>query len=350
MKPDPLKLIRPTIAALSPYSSARDEYKGNEGIFLDANENPFNNGYNRYPDPYQWKVKQRLSEIRRIPVQNFLLGNGSDEVIDLLFRAFCVPAKDNVILLPPTYGMYKVSANINDVEVREVQLDHNFQPDVERILSRCDSFTKLLFVCSPNNPTGNLIRSELIEELLERFPGMVVVDEAYIDFCPEHSMAEMVLRFPNLVVMQTLSKAWGLAGIRLGIMIANADLVKVMNKIKPPYNINSLTQETALKILADIPTMQQNVITLLEDRILLEKELQRLPVVSRVHPSDANFLLVRFVQPQEVFLYLIKKQIIVRDRSNVILCDDCLRITIGTPEENHALLEALKNYPLQKIR
>lgn len=343
MKIDPLKLLRPNIVRLSPYSSARDEYKGKEGVFLDANENPFPGEYNRYPDPYQWEVKNELARIKKVSSEQLLIGNGSDEVIDLIFRAFCVPGKDNVILLPPTYGMYKVSAAINDVEVREVLLDENFQPDTDQILSQCDANTKLLFICSPNNPSGNCIDSNSIRNLLDRFPGVLVVDEAYIDFCPERSCVAQLEHYPNLIVMQTLSKAWGQAGLRMGIMLASAELIAVMNKIKPPYNINSCSQKMAMLVLKQRDEVLQKTKELIAERYLLVKALEQIPCVEKVFPSDANFLLVRMKNAKSVFDELIRNKIIVRDRSSIVRCENALRISVGTPDENKALVQTLKS-------
>jgi histidinol-phosphate aminotransferase len=342
MSIDPLKLIRPNIAALVPYASARDEYKGKEGVFLDANEHPVDSGLNRYPDPYQNEVKELFGALRGIDPAKILFGNGSDEVIDLIFRAFCIPGKDNIIVLPPTYGMYKVSAGINDVEVREVLLNEQFQPEVSEILAKADSNSKVLFICSPNNPSGNVIFGDRILQLIREFPGIVVVDEAYIDFCPDQSMVPALDRFPNLIIMQTLSKAWGLAGIRMGIMMASPQIIAVMNKIKPPYNINIMTQRIALEALKKVEHKNKTIQEVLVQREWLKMELLQLTGVEMVYPSDANFLLVRFTDPKKVFAYLIAHKIIVRDRSTQPRCEGALRITIGTAAENIALIEVLK--------
>ncbi|MBX7095862.1 MAG: histidinol-phosphate transaminase [Flavobacteriales bacterium] len=340
---NPLDILRENIKTLSPYSSARDEYEGKTGVFLDANENPFTNGYNRYPDPMQWELKQKLAAIKKINPESILLGNGSDEVIDLLFRAFCKPGVDEVIVLPPTYGMYKVSASINDIHLREVNLTRDFQIDVPAVVQEFDEHVKLLFICSPNNPSGNVIPKSQIEELLNSFKGIVVVDEAYIDFCPEYSTVPLLDKYPNLVVMQTLSKAWGLAGARVGIMIANPSIIRVMNKIKAPYNLGIPAQEIAMKRLDEVSKFEEEKKVVIVERKKLAMELTRLSFVEKVFPSDANFLLVRFSDSKKVFNYLINEKVIVRDRSSVVLCDDCLRISIGLPAENAILLEKLKS-------
>lgn len=340
---NPLDLLRENIKTLSPYSSARDEYEGKTGVFLDANENPFTNGYNRYPDPMQWELKQKLAAIKKINPESILLGNGSDEVIDLLFRAFCKPGVDQVIVLPPTYGMYKVCASINDIHLREVNLTRDFQIDIPAVVQEFDEQVKLLFICSPNNPSGNVIPKSQIEELLNSFKGIVVVDEAYIDFCPEYSTVPLLDKYPNLVVMQTLSKAWGLAGVRVGIMIANPSIIRVMNKIKAPYNLGIPAQEIAMKRLDEVSKFEEEKKVLIAERNKLANELSQLSFVEKVFPSDANFLLVRFSDSKKVFHYLINEKVIVRDRSSVVLCDNCLRISIGLPAENAILLEKLKS-------
>jgi histidinol-phosphate aminotransferase len=334
-------LVRPNIWALKPYSSARDEFTGDEGIFLDANENPFGRK-NRYPDPHQRLLKQALSERKQFPVENIFIGNGSDEVIDLVYRIFCEPAKDRVILCPPTYGMYEVSANIHNVEVNHVPLTDDFELNIDEILSydaRC------LFVCSPNNPTGNRLKN--VERLLEEFRGIVVVDEAYIDFCNDKSFMEMLPQYPNLIVMQTFSKAWALASARVGIAYASAGIIGLMDKTKPPYNVSAFNQEEALKALSKPEKYVYRVKVILEQRALLEKELEKISVVQRVYPSDANFLLVEVDDADKLYIYLVNKKVIVRNRNSVVR--NCLRITVGTPEENRLLLEALGNYDNQSL-
>ncbi|WP_289053636.1 histidinol-phosphate transaminase [Carboxylicivirga marina] len=335
------QLIRPNIKNLKPYSSARDEYTGEAAVFLDANENPFNQPYNRYPDPYQRKVKQKISEFKNVSDKNIFLGNGSDEPIDLLFRAFCEPGIDNVVSIDPTYGMYQVAADINNVEVRRVLLTDEFELDVEGLLSACDDNTKLLFICSPNNPTGNCFRKVDILDLLRRFDGIVVLDEAYIDFAPEKSLLSKLSDYSNLVILQTFSKAWGMAGIRLGMAFASSDIVEVLSNIKYPYNINVLTQEKALELLDNESNKQYWVSQLLAERDNMQVALADLSFVVKVYPSDANYLLIKVNEPKAVYDFLVSKQIIIRDRSSVSLCEGCLRVTIGQPAENSLLLEAL---------
>lgn len=341
-------ILRPHILTLTPYSSARDEYTGKEGVFLDANENAFGSvteqDFNRYPDPYQWAVKEKLAPLKGVRPTQIFLGNGSDEPIDLLVRATCTPGQDSVLLLPPTYGMYEVSAALNDVEAIKVPLTRDYQIDVPATLAAIQPRTKLLFVCSPNNPTGNLIERQSILTLLEAFPGLVVVDEAYIDFAETRSMTALLDQYPNLVVLQTFSKAWGLAALRLGMCFASEDLIRILNKVKPPYNISAPAQQLALEALQQTAQKDRMVAIILNQRTDLHERLLHLPMVRRVHPSDANFLLVEFDDARGVFNYLIDQKIIVRDRSRVTLCDDCLRITVGTADENDRLLKALKQY------
>lgn len=343
-----LQLLRPHLRKLVPYSSARDEFSGEAAIFLDANENPLGSAtaenYNRYPDPYQYRVKRMLAKVRCVDLNQIFLGNGSDEAIDLLVRAFCEPGKDHIIILPPTYGMYKVSADINNVEVREVLLTPEYQPEVEAILAASNAQSKILFICSPNNPSGNLQDPEAVAELLEKFPGLVVVDEAYIDFSGKESWVEKLKEYPRLVVLQTFSKAWGLASLRLGIAMASPELIAVLNKIKPPYNINGLTQERALNAMRNFDKMEMQVRLILFEREKLEKALKDLPLVEMVYPSDANFVLVKVKGARKIYEYLVDRGIIVRDRSKVALCENCLRITVGTPEENEELLQQLNAY------
>lgn len=327
-------LVRPNILALHPYSSARDEFTGNEGIFLDANENPFGQT-NRYPDPHQRLLKKALSERKRIPVENIFIGNGSDEVIDLIYRIFCEPQRDKVIICPPTYGMYEVSANINNVEVIHLPLTNQFELEIDKILS---TPAKCVFVCSPNNPTGNRLQN--VERLLREFQGIVIVDEAYIDFCAEQSFIEKLVDYPNLIVMQTFSKAWGLAGARVGIAYANAAIIALMDKTKPPYNVSMLNQKAALEVLSNPLEFERQLSVILEQRTFLEKELGQLPIVRHIYPSDANFLLVEVTNANAIYQYLVDRKVVVRNRSTVV--NNCIRITVGTPEENRVLLEEIR--------
>ncbi len=328
--------VRPNIWALKPYSSARDEFSGDEGIFLDANENPFGRK-NRYPDPHQRALKKALSERNHIPVEHIFIGNGSDEVIDLVYRVFCEPAKDRVIICPPTYGMYEVSAHIHNVEVIRVPLTEAFEMNIDAILAHP---AKCLFVCSPNNPSGNRLQN--VERLLEEFQGIVVVDEAYIDFCAERSFTALLPQYPNLIVMQTFSKAWALASARVGVAYASTEIIALMDKTKPPYNVSRFNQEEALKALSKPEKHAYRVMTILQERALLEKELQQLPVVKRIYPSDANFLLVEVTGADAIYHYLVSQKVIVRNRNSVV--HNCIRITVGTAEENKMLLQALRNY------
>ncbi|WP_286778478.1 MULTISPECIES: histidinol-phosphate transaminase [Sphingobacterium] len=338
-------LLRENIKKLVPYSSARDEFKGEASILIDANENPFgsplNHDYNRYPDPLQHQVKAKLSKIKGVPSENIFLGNGSDEAIDILYRAFCTPGVDNVILVPPTYGMYEVSANINDVAFKKVNLTADYQLDLDGIANAIDAHTKLIFICSPNNPTGNSIRRQDIETILNNFQGLVVVDEAYINFSAVKSFTQELAEYPNLVVLQTLSKAWGLAALRLGMAFASKEIIAVYNKIKPPYNINQATQDIVLEALDQVDQVNDWIKETVAEREKLVRELLELDYVQNITPSDANFILVKMDQPREVYDYLVQYGIIVRDRSKVELCEGCLRITVGTPAENKTLLEKL---------
>lgn len=342
------KLVRENIRQLKPYSSARSEFSGVAKVFLDANENsygsPLTKWYNRYPDPLQWDLKKKIATIKNVAAENILLGNGSDECIDLLIRAFCEPMRDNIIICPPTYGMYEVYANINNVPIKQVPLLQNFQADLEGIEGAIDAFTKIIFFCSPNNPTGNSLDREDMEMVLNNFDGIVVVDEAYINYSRQRSFLSELNNYPNLVVMQTFSKAWGLAALRLGMNFASKEIIDVLNKIKPPYNINGATQELALKALDHLEDVNAMIKETVKERDVLAGELMQLPVVENVFPSDANFILVRIKSATAVYEYLKEKGIIVRNRSNMILCDDCLRITVGTPEQDQQLLEALKTY------
>jgi histidinol-phosphate aminotransferase len=342
------KLIRENIKKLKPYSSARSEFSGMASVFLDANENAFGSPlmkwYNRYPDPLQWEVKRKISTIKNIAAENILLGNGSDECIDLLIRAFCDPQKDNIIICPPTYGMYEVYAHINDVDVKEVPLLQNFQLNLDGLEQAIDENTKLIFLCSPNNPTGNSMEREDIEVVLNNFDGIVIIDEAYINFSRYRSFLSELKDYPNLVVMQTFSKAWGLAALRLGMNFASIEIIDILNKIKPPYNINLATQELALQALDHLDDVNTMIKETVKEREELVKDLVQLPSVQKVYPSDANFVLAKMTEATSIYNYLKEKGIIVRNRSNVILCEDCLRITVGTPKENRQLLDALKNY------
>ena len=341
-------LVRENIKRMTPYSSARHEFSGSATIFLDANENSFGSplpqNFNRYPDPQQLPLKEKISSIKGVPVQNIFLGNGSDEAIDLLFRIFCEPGKDNIIIFPPTYGMYEVCAEVNNIEVKKVPLTTSFQLDMDALEASVNGHTKLIFVCSPNNPTGNSINRSDIEVLLNNFNGIVVIDEAYINYAKQKTFIPELTEYPNLVILQTLSKAWGLAGLRLGMAFAGQPLIDYMNKVKYPYNINSATQQLALEALGNISSVNNWTKTTVDQKEFLEAELLKLPMTQTVYPSDANFILVRLTGVKKIYEYLSAKGIIVRDRSKVILCDDCLRITIGTPEENKQLIEALKQY------
>ncbi len=338
------ELVRPNILRLAPYSSARHEFEGTAEVFLDANENPFDTGLNRYPDPLQQAVKAKLSVLKNVSTEHIFLGNGSDEVIDLLLRIFCEPKEDHIIILPPTYGMYKVSASISDVEVKEVPLQADFQPNVEAVLAKADVHSKLLFICSPNNPTGNSMDRAKVRQLIAGFDGIVVLDEAYIDFAEQESCITLLSEYPNLVVMQTFSKAWGLAAIRLGMAFASEEIIHLFNKVKPPYNVNELTQKKALEALNEQHTQEMWVDQLLSQRKVLQQALTTFHFVKKIYPSDANFLLVKVPDPQELYNFLVIHQIIVRNRSNVLLCEGCLRITVGTEAENLKLLQVLQQY------
>ncbi len=337
------QLVRENVAALKPYSSARDEYvsDGSKMIFLDANENPFENGVNRYPDPQQRSLKQVLAEQKEVSPKNILLGNGSDEVLDLIFRAFCEPKVDNIITLPPTYGMYKVLANINNVEEREVLLTEGFEPNSEKILKALNQHTKIIFLCSPNNPTGNSFSEESIITILGNFNGLVVIDEAYIDFSKKESWLKKIKEYPNLLVTQTLSKAYGLAGIRLGICYASEEVIDILNKIKPPYNVNELTQLRALERVLNQDQVQLEVSKILEERKSLFAVLKEIPFVQEVYHSDANFILAKVDDANKRYAQLLEMGIVIRNRTTQPLCENTLRFTVGTEEENKKLIEAL---------
>ncbi len=334
--------MRPNVRAMQPYSSARDEFHGSASVFLDANENPYNAPYNRYPDPMQWRLKERISEIKGVPVESIFLGNGSDEPIDLLLRAFCEPGKEKMLTTDPTYGMYQVAAEVNNVACVKVPLRDDFSLDLPALLAHIDDATKLIYLCSPNNPTGNSLGHDAIREVLRRFGGIVVVDEAYIDFSAGPSFLRELGEWPNLVVLQTLSKAWGCAAIRLGMAFASPEIIGVLNKIKYPYNVNLLTQEKALELL-DEDRMHRQLAQILQERTRLCRDLSAIPLVRRIYPTDANFLLVDVGDADGVYHKLVEEGIIVRNRNRVTLCRGCLRITVGTPEEDDRLLEALKN-------
>ena len=339
------ELVRPNILALKPYSSARDEYKGIEAsVFLDANENPYNNPNNRYPDPLQNELKSLIAPIKGVREEQIFLGNGSDEGIDLVYRIFCRPGTDNVVAIDPTYGMYQVCADINDVEYRKVKLDEHFQFRAADLLAAADEQTKLMFLCSPNNPTGNDLSHEEILTLLRQFQGIVIVDEAYADFSEAPSFLSRLDEFPNLIVLQTFSKAWGCAAIRLGMAFASPEIIGLMNKIKYPYNVNRLTQQEAIHMLYKHPQVLQWIKSLQEERTRMIEEFRKLPCCQTIFPTDANFFLTRVTDANAIYNYLVHQGIIVRNRTHVSLCHDCLRITIGTRPENNALLEALREY------
>ena len=339
------QLVRKNIWNLAPYSSARNEYSGHAAhVFLDANENPYNKPLNRYPDPLQEDVKARLATVKGVGADHIFLGNGSDEAIDLCYRIFCNPQVDNVVAIEPTYGMYQVCADINDVEYRRVLLDSHFQITADRLLVACDDHTKLIWICSPNNPTGNDINRQEIERVLQRFEGIVVVDEAYGDFSAAKPFRMEIAKYPNLIVLNTMSKAWGCAAIRLGMAFASKDIIGLFNKVKYPYNINYLTQQKALDMLADPYAVDQWVRILLAERTQLANAFSELPCCIGVYPTDANFFLAKVTDAQAIYDYLVREGIIVRNRTKVSLCGNCLRITVGTKNENNELLGALRKY------
>jgi len=338
------KLVRKNIQNMKPYSSARDEFKdfNTKMIFLDANENPFENGVNRYPDPQQNSVKLALAELKKVNVNQILLGNGSDEVLDLLFRAFCEPNKDNVITLPPTYGMYRVLADLNAIENREIVLNSDFQPDIKSILGSVDANTKMIFLCSPNNPTGNSFSEAAISELLDNFNGIIVLDEAYIDFSEKESWLSKIVNYPNLVITQTLSKAFGMAGIRVGILYASAAIIAIVNKIKPPYNINVLSQKKAVERIMDSVKNSLEIQTILDNKRILIEQLSQIDFIEKIFPSDANFVLIKVDDATKRYNQLIDFGIVIRNRTTQLLCENCLRITIGTKLENEELINVLR--------
>jgi len=339
------KLVRKNVLAMESYSSARDEFKDFDSdlIFLDANENPFENGLNRYPDPKQKNLKKVLSELRKVPENQIIIGNGSDELLDLLFRAFCEPNRDAVITLPPTYGMYGVLASLNAIENKQIVLQNNFEPNVDLILKATDETTKILFLCSPNNPTGNTFSEDKIQILLENFSGLIVIDEAYIDFSSRESWLKKLDQFPNLIILQTLSKAYGMAGIRLGILYANPEIITVLDKIKPPYNINKLSQEKALERIENYNAVLQEIEVIVLERKKLIASLNTMQFIEKIYNSDANFILIKVDNAKKRYDQLLKKGIVIRNRSSQELCENCLRITIGTEKENQKLFETLKS-------
>ena len=339
------QLVRKNIWSLAPYSSARDEYSGKEAhVFLDANENPYNAPYNRYPDPLQRDVKKMLERVKGVPSENIFLGNGSDEAIDLPYRIFCEPGRDNVVSIAPTYGMYQVCADINDIECRQVLLDDNFQLHADAVLKACDEHTKIVWLCSPNNPTGNSLDRDEILKVVEGFDGIVIVDEAYIDFAQQLSLRQELPKHPNLIILQTMSKAWGSAAIRLGMAFASKEIIAIYNKVKYPYNVNQLTQQQAMEMLKDPFEIDKYVKTLLQERSRLMAAFRELPICEQIYPTDANFFLTRVTDAKRIYDYLVDKGIIVRNRSRIQLCQNCLRITIGTRTENNELLSALRQY------
>ena len=348
MQFDLQKLVRDNIQKLTPYSSARHEFTGKASVFLDANENaygsPLPDRFNRYPDPLQWQLKFQLASIKGVPAENVFVGNGSDEVIDLAYRIFCTPAVDNAIICPPTYGMYEVSGNINDVAVKKVNLINDFQLNVEGILAAVDDNTKLIFICSPNNPTANNMRREDVEVILNNFSGIVIIDEAYINFSKQKTFIQELTEYPNLIVMQTLSKAWGLAALRLGLCYASMDIIELFNKVKPPYNINDASQQLGVAALKNIDLVNEWINNVVKQKEWLIKEMGNFTFVETIYPSDANFFLMRVNDAAKVYTYLSDNEVVVRNRSKEPGCNNCLRVTIGTPEENQQLIKLLKNY------
>ena len=339
------QLVRPNIWSLAPYSSARDEYSGKEAhVFLDANENPYNGPYNRYPDPLQRELKGMLKKVKGIPEENIFLGNGSDEAIDLAYRVFCNPGRDNVVAIAPTYGMYQVCADINDIEYRTVLLDENFDFKAADLLAACDKHTKIIWLCSPNNPTGNSLNRDEILKVVEGFEGIVIVDEAYIDFAQQLSMRQELPTHPNLIILQTMSKAWGSAAIRLGMAFASKEIIAIYNKVKYPYNVNQLTQEQALEMLKDPFEVDKWVKILMSERSRLMQAFLELPICEKIYKTDANFFLAKMTDANAIYNYLVDKGVIVRNRNKVQLCQNCLRITIGNRTENNELLSALRQY------
>jgi len=339
------KLVRPNIWSLAPYSSARNEYAGREArVFLDANENPYNQPFNRYPDPLQLQLKEQIAKVKGVPAECIFLGNGSDEAIDLPYRIFCEPGRDNVVAIEPTYGMYRVCADINDVEYRTVLLDEHYQTTADKVLAACDDKTKLIWLCTPNNPTGNCLNREEVVKIIERFQGIVIVDEAYSDFSAQKPLRTELSKYPNLIVLNTMSKAWGCAAIRLGMAFASTEIIGLYNKVKYPYNVNLLTQQQALEALSDPYEVDKWVKILLLERSRMIEAFRLLPICKEVYPTDANFFLARMTDAQRIYDYLVDKGVIVRNRTRVKLCDNCLRITIGTKTENNELIAALRQF------
>ena len=339
------ELVRPNIVRLTPYSCARNEFNGmNAHVFLDANENPYKANLNRYPDPLQEDLKKEIAKVKGVPAENIFLGNGSDEAIDLIYRIFCEPRVDNVVAIAPTYGMYEVCADINDVEYRPVLLNEDFQLDADKLLEACDAHTKVIWICSPNNPTGNLLERQQIEKVLTTFQGIVVIDEAYSDFAQERPFRYELANYPNIVVLNTFSKAWACAAIRLGMAFASNDIISLFNKVKYPYNVNLLTQEKAIEILHSPSKIQQWLSIITTERAHLLPAIGELPICQHIYPTDSNFFLVRVTDADDIYRYLVERGIIVRNRNRVALCGNCLRITVGTPQENCELLSALRQY------
>ncbi len=340
-------LVRENVKRLTPYSSARKEFKRTANIFLDANENsfgsPLEKNYNRYPDPLQCKIKEKVAVWNDVETDEIFIGNGSDEAIDLLFRIFCEPKKDNILINPPTYGMYKVSAEINDVGIRKANLTSSFELDLEAIENKIDANTKLLFICSPNNPTGNSLDGNAILKLAENFNGIVIIDEAYIHFSQQKSFVSEINNFENIVVLQTFSKAWGLAGLRVGLAFANAEIIELFNKIKPPYNVSEIAQAAVLRAFKNKESVENTIAEIIFEREKLIENLSGLEIVTKIYPTDANFVLVKTIDADKIYQHLIKEKIVVRNRSNVEMCEGCLRLTVGTPDENSSLLKSLRN-------
>ena len=339
-------LVRPNIWSLAPYSCARDEFKGEARVFVDANENPFPNGYNRYPDPLQLAVKEQIAKVKGVRPTQIMLGNGSDEPIDLIYRIFCEPQRDNAVAIAPSYGMYGVCADVNNVEYRTVRLNEDFTLSAEKALSAKDDNTHVIWLCSPNNPSGNILNANEIEKILNSFDGIVVIDEAYHDFAAEESWTKKLDKYPQLIVLQTFSKAWGMAGVRCGMAFANEEIIGFFNKVKYPYNVNILTQKAISEAISNEQKMREQVETILAERAKMQKRLGELPIVKHIFPSDANFLLVRVGDAPKIYKTLADKGIVVRSRHNVVLCENCLRITIGTPEENEIIINELKTISL----
>ncbi len=337
------QLVRKNIWNLKAYSSARDEFKGEASVYLDANENPLNSPYNRYPDPLQWKLKEKVSEIKHVDIQKIFFGNGSDEPIDIVIRIFCEPTVDNIVAIDPTYGMYKVCADINNVEYRSVLLKDNFILDADAVLKATDDKSKIIFLCSPNNPSGNLLNKEEVLKIVQGFSGIVVLDEAYIDFAPEASWVSELDKYPNLIILQTFSKAWGIAAVRLGMAFASPEIISLFNKVKYPYNINILTQNFVQSELDKIQLKEEWVKTLLAQRVYLVQELLKISFIEKIYPSDANFILVKVPDANDTYNKLVNQGIIIRNRNTVSLCNGCLRVTIGTKEENNKLISVLKS-------